>query len=1152
MIYSQISLNKATLVERRHPKEVQPPGMLVLDGLISSRSDTTVTLRPDFDEWGKRVPTYASSFQFGAEGSDDWLAAVSGIFGSDALLYVTRLFAWGDQEDPSFPQIVNRMSSYGTISGSSGDTTITGTTTYWDYHATNTTGAAWAGCVIYVPDLGEYYVVDYVNSNTEMVLTSALSDDLTDAVYRLYQTHCIKRTDYLPHIETYWGGLIYHAPSLDDTIPPEVHGPLSSLATETTLGSWGWTTTAGAGSIGWLNFFDVYTGPMTATNGIGGTTMVAIGGKGGAASQSPNVWVNANNEGYDVDNWTVYTKPWDSELGNGIIWDETNDRFLVVSLKDNLDGTCDIQLSNSATGLSGSWTTRDVATSVAQGAYPSAAVATDGTTVFVYYRSNTTTFETYRSTDLTSWTNAQVDITAITGIVNPARIPWGMITWAIYDGANFVISLGAIESPSGDDTEWGAYIAYSSDGYSNWTAYRWYEDTDSTCDVGINTLIGYYSSAQRRYYMASIGQVPYNGGFWVAPAITGPWTFAANDASIGILAIDEPKSGIVYIMGTGGQWWTSQNGEHFNKFDTTDLADDPSGVTMSALRFGGVCEQDGKFLFFGADEGSDQPYLFGFDPSQTVSWRFDDDFDPVSKDYRANAFAVLNAYLVLMSTREYDSGWEFHPRRIRWSAPGDILDFDEAADTGAGVADLEGSGIIKDARTVNNRIVTFETNVIGAIIPRGYVDDPFQYEVLAEGVRTMSNPVVVKDTCYFVAQDGLLWQTNGIVCQDSGSGLDLTKFDDFDEVQPIWMGYSADTTSVYIYRYIANSSSYIVHSVNLNDGTVSTFDLPTITSNDDEPLSVLGISGATTSDVLVSYTEDDNDVAVLQIGSLSTGDAITGKDAFSGTSADEEYWYATLETGEVYLVPEGQKTSIKHIIVRTYCDGTAGTNPHLLVDVRSIEDSDWSNRGDGFGTITVTTDACTGDGTAFSHLVGRAGDEVDGSEVTFTCPAPPARVYLETGGTYTLQVLGTHYTVSGNDITFTAAPGAGNNLYVYWDNYPEVKVSVDDFIETTEGLHRITAVNVAGDAGTADEDTHLTLDHYLSTGSDATATHHPAVQVPNGQGEVKIGLNKLTEGCRIRIRIVPETGGDATVLKITSLAIGHEPCGKKVVEATGS
>jgi hypothetical protein len=77
----------------------------------------------------------------------------------------------------------------------------------------------------------------------------------------------------------------------------------------------------------------------------------------------------------------------------------------------------------------------------------------------------------------------------------------------------------------------------------------------------------------------------------------------------------------------------------------------------------------------------------------------------------------------------------------------------------------------------------------------------------------------------------------------------------------------------------------------------------------------------------------------------------------------------------------------------------------------------------------------------------------------------------------------------------------------------------------------------------------MTLDHYMTSGqTDATATHHPAARMPVGDGEVKIGITGLVEGMRLRIIVMPDSGGDATVAKITGVSVGHIPMGEKKVE----
>jgi hypothetical protein len=141
----------------------------------------------------------------------------------------------------------------------------------------------------------------------------------------------------------------------------------------------------------------------------------------------------------------------------------------------------------------------------------------------------------------------------------------------------------------------------------------------------------------------------------------------------------------------------------------------------------------------------------------------------------------------------------------------------------------------------------------------------------------------------------------------------------------------------------------------------------------------------------------------------------------------------------------------------------------------------------------------------------------------------------------TPAVLGTHYTITGtNQITF--APSTSYDIYCYWENEPSIIVSTGDMIQTTGGWHRITAINNTNGDGC------LTLDHYLKSGTDATATHHHGTPFPVGEGQIKIGLSKLVEGVKLRFLIFHRADGDATVTKITGVSVAHIPAGEKIVE----
>jgi hypothetical protein len=540
-----------------------------------------------------------------------------------------------------------------------------------------------------------------------------------------------------------------------------------------------------------------------------------------------------------------------------------------------------------------------------------------------------------------------------------------------------------------------------------------------------------------------------------------------------------------------------------------------------------------------------------FNRSYVVSWE-SADFAPVSEIYRSNSVAVLDGYTVLIGTREFESGdWNYYPRRVRWSVAGSPVNF---AGTGSGNADSRGAGAFLRSAVVNERIVIFETVAVSALVPRGDASDPWDFEIIDENFAFLSNPVVVDDVCYIVGADGLLYTTDGISSmKEIGASFDLTEFDDFDNSKPAWLVYSEEYNSLLAYYRDDSLTLHPSYCVSLSTGGISEFQLLHLDDSDDllveVPGSVIGTENSPNRFTLVSYgpTSDDTDKIILS--RLNSGGAIIGKDVMTSraTTDQEGYWHALLETGEMYITQEGEKSSVKHLIVETYSGDSIGDNsdrPYLAVETKSIEDSAFSPRGDTTGTATMTTTALTGVGTAWSTTIagpsaGSTTQECDGVETDFTSAwqASQVRWYLDS----TLQ---TAYTTSGTTISFTTAPGATKTLYGYCENAPEVIVKVGDMFKSTEGFHRVTAISSAQD---------ITLDHYLSTGSE-TVTHYPAWQIDDGHGRVEIGINRLVEGVQIRVYMIPDYDGtnQSTVAKITGLSIGYVPQGRKIVKATGS
>lgn len=537
-------------------------------------------------------------------------------------------------------------------------------------------------------------------------------------------------------------------------------------------------------------------------------------------------------------------------------------------------------------------------------------------------------------------------------------------------------------------------------------------------------------------------------------------------------------------------------------------------------------------------------------------------FTPTSDNYRSNVFSVLEGYLILFGTSEYevsDDSWTYYPRRVRWTAPNTINDF---SGVGSGVGDLPGNGTFTDARAVNGRIVTFESTSIGALCPRGIVADPWDYDVIHTGIRSLSNPVVVEDVCYFVASDGLLYSTNGISVNESGSSFDLSLFDDFEETSPVWLVYSSSLNSLLImYPTALNNILYVI---SLATGSVSSFTIPLSNKSvSDKPFSIVAFESSSDQRILISYDKQSgvklsNDgYDELVIAELSTGDAVTGKDSLY-TSGDDHYWYGEFQTGNIWLIEEGVKVALKHIIISTYTNAVDGTtdSPDIIVEVKSLEDSEWNGGNEPLldGEVTVTNAACTIDSsappTAMSTVLGTA----TGASLTYNLPwvAANCRIFTKTGSTYTACTLVTSaptavntYQISGTQ-QIKAVGTAGHSVYCFCDNEPFIKVESGDYIESDEGLHRITSLT---------NYTTAALDRYRSTGSDTDAVHYSAEQMPVGHGQVKIGINRLVEGVQIRVRIIPRHASEETdqpsVAKITGISLGYIPLGEKIVEATG-
>ncbi len=274
---------------------------------------------------------------------------------------------------------------------------------------------------------------------------------------------------------------------------------------------------------------------------------------------------------------------------------------------------------------------------------------------------------------------------------------------------------------------------------------------------------------------------------------------------------------------------------------------------------------------------------------------------------------------------------------------------------------------------------------------------------------------------------------------------------------------------------------------------------------------------------ILSYGPSATDTDQIVTEVMTVGDPVRGFDEFINIDNSFKRFYADLQTGEIRISEEGIKSFVKEIWVRTYCTEDTGS-PFMALQVRALDQDDWYSLNDSVGTISVTTTACTGTDTMFSNIIGY-GDGATDAFNTHQVAAVRCRVAVD-------DVVTTDFTVSGaNEITFTTAPDLGAVITIYWSGFPQPTMKAGDFIETSEGLHRIIRVY--------DYNT-LILNWYPT--ETLVGTHLPALQLQDGEYEVIFPVNQTLNTLQIRIRIIPrDLIGASDVVKPIGFNVVYVP-----------
>jgi hypothetical protein len=289
--------------------------------------------------------------------------------------------------------------------------------------------------------------------------------------------------------------------------------------------------------------------------------------------------------------------------------------------------------------------------------------------------------------------------------------------------------------------------------------------------------------------------------------------------------------------------------------------------------------------------------------------------------------------------------------------------------------------------------------------------------------------------------------------------------------------------------------------------------------------------------VLVGYGAAPSPSAdKLIVEYVGLGHPITGVDRFGSLSTYEERFYAELVTGEIQILTDGAKSSVKEIWNRTYTTKNAEC-PDAIIQFKATDEDDWFDAADTNGTISVTTTACGGTGTAWSNVI----DPSAGSLVEFDLPclATQARIYIiDAGGT--ISVMSDYTITDDRQITLTSNLEHNHLLLVHWDNEPHIRVVPGDYIETSEGFHRILSIMSSA---------RLLLDWYPH--ETLVGHHRPAKQVRSGESETVVGVNHNTDIMQLRLLVIPRRSlAGPAVIDAYGLSIVHVPGGPRVLKAS--
>lgn len=1203
--YTYIDLTNASIDMRKHERDIVPPGLVEALNLMPSVSDKKLTLRHDFEMYEKDIASFKSSIYRNANISQ-YLNSIAGIYGSDTLVYFTNIFPLDTSGEtyPGITRVVDTILS-ATVDNSTVKATLTdgSATVAIDDNAVNVNQKAYRGAIITFDtqtSSDTYHIIDEVQDDGTILLERPIvaSDfsDVSDIDFQIIQNHSYKLGDYKIHVEDFLTNTIYGTAGIsDDFSYKDIAGPWSSARTV--------ATPADAFDVSYIEAFpgiDDYHTNLSYSTGYQqnccatgdnicvanvpfdtGTVLAYINrALKWTTSPSLGMWESI----YPIDP-NGYTIDDDHSQASMVVWDDAQKKFYVPYISNN-GGEYWLNVIDLTDSSSGPTVTYHTKLEDVTGTGFTAACGVDSTNGVLYVQCVTS-----------GAGSADVTVKAV-----------NVSTWGVSDVTlpEAMVLSGITHSPTDDS------VLFSGVDQSNNRTHYHYKASSFNKLTGVPTgSSGYAASlyddgSSFFYFIPTGGDLYYwtsGGTYAVTKGLTATggnvWTTVSD---VAVIDDDGTDTADIFLFVSGAlqdnyteasTLLTNFSGISVIQFNKTGPAftfiTDVCNIGDEAKNISKVftapnTSYDARYYFglWGdylntSPENTLGQYVINHTLGETITWD-SGDFAPISDDYRWRAFGVLNAYVVGFGEYAYDSDtdtWGYTPRRLRWTAPATVNDF---ASSGTGTLDAIGDGEFMDARSVNGRIVTFESNAVGALVPRGITDDPWDYEIIQKNIRIISNPVVVDDIVYFINKDGLLYSSNGVSVKETGSSFDITKYDDFNEKKPVWLTYCNETNSLVAFQapdsltYDLSVGYKHAYFISLTTGSTTRITLPRSQYSAGSPRSIVGVERSVKKNLIVSYNPSTLTSSYISTASLNYGGLVTGIDKIrdDGNGTDSSRWYAELETGLLFIEPEGVKSFIRQGELYTYTDAYSdGSGPKVIVGVKSIEDSDytWNCSSTAMTTTASAPYLYITNNSSVSDLFSNKIEVLTGVQSNYLPWTQPSyRVYSSTDGSTFTQMSAVSYAtvaagasssqfaygVSGDSTANAVSTnvGAGVSVYVYSENEPDLWMAIGDAVYLpTEQQYKYLKSSFS-DAYTATMDSNAT---YSET---APVVYHTD-QISNNDSRLQFGIKLLSEGVSFKIRIVPiyilqSSGELPRVIKpANGIMIGYLPMAQKTFEATG-